>query len=136
MNTPERNKKNIKKIREIGKVYEETSDDTVSSTGKDNADKNKIEQSYNREYPLETARKISWILCGALWLFCLVGLLFGMDFRATFPFLMFSLAAVVILQLPVFWIKKKPFDVVTGIIFASGCIVLGLSMLLGRGGGA
>ena len=130
MNTPERNKRNIEKMQELGKVYNENSEDKAQESAV-----NPALEDATREYPLPTARKFAWVLCGGFWLFCLGGLLFGADMNALFPFLMFSLAAAVGLQIPVFYLKRKIKDVVIAVVFALSCIGLGVSMLLNFGSG-
>jgi len=125
MNTPERNNKNIDKMRALGKVYSETDEDRTRNTLEDDALENAT-----REYPLPTTRKFAWVMCGGFWLFCLGGLLFGVDMRALMPFMFFSLAFVALVHLPVFYLKKKIFDVIVGTVFAMSCIGMGLSMLV------
>jgi len=125
MNTPERNMKNADKLQKLGKIYEETAEDKQ----RDKRSKTALENA-TREYPFPTARKFAWVLCGGFWLFCLGGLLFGVDMRALFPFLFFSLAMIVLLHLPVFYLKKKILDVIIGVIFTLSCIGVGLSMLV------
>ncbi|MCL1902999.1 MAG: hypothetical protein FWF94_01110 [Oscillospiraceae bacterium] len=125
MNTPERNNKNIDKMHNLGKVYSESDEDK----GREN---DSALENATREYPLPTARKFAWVICGGFWLFCLSGLLFRADLSALFPFLLLSLAAAVSLQIPVFYVKGKIFDIVVAVIFSLGCGVFAASMLFGR----
>jgi len=124
MNTPDRNKKNIEKMQKLGKVL----DDSIVEN-KEELAKVALE-NVTREYPFPTARKIAWVFCGAFWLFCLGGFLFGVDMRALFPFLMFSLGAAVGLQIPVFFVKGKLGDTIIALIFTLSCMGLGISMLV------
>ena len=123
MNTPERNTKNAEKMQSLGKIYVDSDEDKIK-------EENVALENATREYPLPTARKFAWVLCGGMWLFCLIGLLFGFaEPAALFPFLLFSLGVAVALQIPVFFLKKKIFDVIVASIFALCCIGLGFSML-------
>lgn len=126
MNTPERNEKNIKKMQGAGKVYSESDEDKSLSekerqeTALDNA---------TREYPLSTARKAAQVACVGLWIFTVLGALFGMDFKAMSPFLFFSLSATLFLNLPVFYMKKKNADLVMCLIAGISCLIIGISLL-------
>ena len=124
MNTPERNDKNVEKMQKLGRVYEETDED------KKREQRHAIENA-TREYPLPTARKAAWVICGGFWVFCVAALVFGVDMRGLIPFMFFALAVVVILHLPVFYLKKKIFDLIVGIIFALSCIGTAVSLLIG-----
>jgi hypothetical protein len=127
MNTPERNKKNAEKLRKLDKVLVESEQDKARLEKEDGA----LEKA-TQEYPLPTARKFAWVIFGGFWIFCLVGALFSLDFRAMTPFLFFSLAGVVLVHIPMFYVKRKFFDVVTALIFASGCIALAVSLMARR----
>jgi|GEM_PF-1182082 len=129
MNTPERNVKNALKMQEVGRVYEENDEDKVREIS--SVKENPALEKATREYPLPTARRFAWILCGGLWLFCLGGMLFRIDMSILLPFLLFSLAIAVGLQIPVFYLKRKIPDVIMASIFALGCIGFGLTMLVG-----
>lgn len=124
MNTPERNEKNAQKMQELGQVYNESDEDKSREA-------NSALENATREYPLPTARKFAWVLCGGFWLFCLGGLLFQVDMRSLFPFLLFSLAVVAGLQIPVFYIKRKIFDIIIAAVFALSCSAVAVSMMLG-----
>ena len=130
MNTPERNFKNAAKLEKLGQIYEESEQDKSN----ERRNRSALDEA-TREYPLPTARKFAWVVCGGFWLFCVGGLLFGVDLRALFPFLFFSLAVVAGVHIPMFLVKRKTFDVVVGVIFALSCIIVGLSMLVSLGGG-
>jgi len=124
MNTPERNDKNVEKMRKLGKVYSESDDD------KKREQRHALENA-TQEYPLPTARKAAWVICGGFWAFCLGALLFGVDMRALIPFMFFALGILALLHLPIFFIKKKIFDVVVGTIFALSCIGTAVALLIG-----
>jgi uncharacterized membrane protein YjjP (DUF1212 family) len=124
MNTPARNDKNIEKMKRLKRVYNDSEEDKV----KENQARIALENS-TREYPFPTARRFAAVTCVALWLFCVVGLFFGVDLRGIFPFIFLTLAVLVILYLPMFWLKRKIFDVIIGAAFAAGCIGLALSMV-------
>ncbi|MCL1880768.1 MAG: hypothetical protein FWF76_01165 [Oscillospiraceae bacterium] len=125
MNTPERNSKNIEKMNKLDKVYVESEEDK----NREKQYKSALEEA-TREYPLPTARKFAVVSCIAFWFFCFGGLLFGVDLRGIFPFLFLSLAVLVALHIPIFVIKKKIVDVVMGILFSLGCIVLAISLVI------
>lgn len=126
MNTPERNEKKIAQMQELGRVYSESEED-LSRNEKENS----ALENATREYPLPTARRFAWVMCGGFWLFCLGGLLFGVDMRALFPFMFIALAVLVVLYIPVFFVKKKILDVIIGSIFAASCIITAVSLMLG-----
>ncbi|MCL2035894.1 MAG: hypothetical protein FWG83_00715 [Oscillospiraceae bacterium] len=125
MNTPERNKKKITQMQKLGKIYSESDEDKS-----ENRVVNQALENATREYPLPTARKFAWVICGGFWFFCLLGFLFGVNIPALLPFLFFSLAGVSLVHIPMFWVKKKLFDIVVAIIFAISCVGLSISMLV------
>jgi len=125
MNTPERNIKNAEKMSNLGKVYSDSADDlTREETHK------AILEEATREYPLPTARRFAWVACGGFWVFCFGGLLFGVDLRALFPFMFLSLGAVAALHVPMFFVKRKMFDVIVAVIFTISCVGMAVSMLV------
>jgi hypothetical protein len=126
MNTPERNNKNVEKMKKLGKVYEDSADDKSREE-----DYTEAMENATREYPLATARRFAWVACGGFWVFCLGVLLFGIDLRGLFPFLFFSLAVVSALHIPMFYIQKKTIDVIAGTIFAISCTWVAVSLLVG-----
>jgi len=125
MNTPERNKKNAAKMQEVGQIYSDSAEAQTNEQRKQSA----LEKA-TQEYPLPTARRFAWVLCGGFWLFCFGGLFFGVDLRALFPFVFFSLAIVAILHIPMFYVKRKIADVIIGVIFALSCIGMAVSMIV------
>ncbi|MCL1831572.1 MAG: hypothetical protein FWG45_01520 [Oscillospiraceae bacterium] len=125
MNTPERNDKNVEKLNKTGKVYKETEDDKK----REEAYKAVLEE-VTRQYPLPTARTFSIVACIAFWIFCVIGLLFGVDLRGIMPFLFVMLAIVAVLHIPVFYLKKKILDVIMALLFAAGCIGVAISMIV------
>jgi hypothetical protein len=126
MNTPERNDKNVDRLQRLSQVYKDSDEDRH----KEEQYKIALEE-VTREYPLPTARKFVIVACIAFWLFCFGGLLFGINLRGVFPFLFIALAVLVLLHIPIFWIKKKIIDLIIGTAFAAGCIALAVSMLTG-----
>ncbi|MCL1865998.1 MAG: hypothetical protein FWF82_01150 [Oscillospiraceae bacterium] len=123
MNTPERNQKNAEKLKKFGKVYSDGVEDKATEF-------NQSLENATKEYPFPTARKVAWVTCGGFWIFCAGGLLFGVNMNAMFPFLFFSLAAVDLVHIPTFIVKKKMFDVFAGSLFALGCMGVAVSMLV------
>ena len=125
MNSFVRNKRNIQKMEEIDQIYKESDEDLDRE-----AYEKKRTYEANREYPLATARRFAWVICGAFWLFGLGSLFMEFEMDIFFPFLAFSLAVLAGLHVPMFLIQKKMFDVVIATIFALACITLGLSILI------
>jgi hypothetical protein len=123
MNTPERNRKNAEKLQKLGKILSDCNEDKPR-------EHNHALENATREYPLPTVRKFAWVFCGGFWLFCLVGLLFSVDIRPLMPFLFFSLGAVSTVHLPVFFLQRKVFDLIVGVIFTLCCLGLAVSMLV------
>lgn len=128
MNTPERNEKNIKKMQGAGKVYSESDED--KSLSKRELQKTALDNA-TREYPLATARRAAQVACVGLWLFSVLGMLFGVSFKAMSPFLFFALSATLFLNLPVFFLKKKNADFVICLIAGISCLIIGISLLIG-----
>jgi hypothetical protein len=124
MNTPERNDKNVEKLQKLRKVYEESDEDKK----REEIHKSVLEEA-TREYPLPTARRFSIVAVVAFWFFCFLGLLFRVDLSGIFPFMFIALATMVILHLPMFFMKRKILDVIIGAAFAMGCIGLAVSLL-------
>ncbi|MDR0196755.1 MAG: hypothetical protein LBI36_00850 [Oscillospiraceae bacterium] len=127
MNSFGRNEKNIEKMRKAGRVYRESDEDAPRGAG--NAGGEGGADGGRDEIPFTTARKGATVCCGGFWFFSVVGMLFGLDFRAMAPFLFFSLAAVAFLNLPVFWVRRKYADFAIGIIAGLVCAAVGLSLL-------
>jgi len=127
MNSPERNKKNAEKLQKLGTVLTDSAEDKKREESGNTALENAT-----REYPFPTARKAAWVSCGGFWLFCFGGLFFGVDIRALFPFLFVSLAVVSLVHIPMFFVKRKIFDVIVGTIFTLCCIGMAISMGLVR----
>jgi hypothetical protein len=125
MNTPERNKKNAEKLRELGVMLSDSDEDKTRQESASQALENAT-----REYPLPTARKAAWVLCGSFWLFCVGAMLFRVDLRALAPFLLFSLSVVALVHIPMFFVKKKMFDVIVAVIFALSLIGAAISILV------
>jgi hypothetical protein len=125
MNTFDRNEKNVAKMERLGKVYEESEEDKRRNQrlSLDNA---------TREYPLATVRRYSWVTCGGLWVFCIVGFIFRLDLRVFIPALFVSLGVSVALNIPVFLAKRKIGDVIMGTIVALVCIGVAVSLLIRR----
>jgi hypothetical protein len=125
MNTPERNNKNIDKLQKLDKVYSEASEDKTR-------EKNYSEfiERATREYPLATTRKFAWAICGGFWLFFTAGMLFGVDFRPLFPFLIFSIGFVPLVHIPMFYVKKEMINVIIALIFSLSCIGVGVSLIV------
>jgi len=126
MNTPERNEKNIKKMQDLGKVYSESDEDK----SKEDLQKAALDNA-TREYPLATLRKAAQVACIGLWLFSVVGTLFGVSLKAMSPFLFFALSAMLFLNLPVFYAKKKRADLAMCLIAGISCMIIGISLLAG-----
>jgi len=125
MNTPERNIKNAEKLQKMGTVLSDSTEDK----NRDEAASKALENA-TREYPLPTARKAAWVMCGGFWLFCFFGLFFRVDIRALFPFLFVSFGVVSLVHIPMFYVKRKMFDVLVAIIFTLSCITAAISMLV------
>ncbi|MCL2632942.1 MAG: hypothetical protein FWD34_00325 [Oscillospiraceae bacterium] len=124
MNTFDRNEKNVKKMQDLGQVYSESDEDRA----KEELQKDALENA-TREFPLLTLRKVAAVVCGGFWLFSIVGIFFGIDFRATMPFMFFSLSVLVFLNVPVFYMKKKNMDFVIAIVAGIVCLAFGLSLM-------
>ena len=123
MNTPERNQKNVDKMKKLGKVYE----DATESQLREN---NNALENATREYPLPTVRKFAWVACGGFWVFIFFGLLFGVDLRALFPFVFFSLAFLAGVHIPMFYVKRKIFDVIIAGIAVLSCASMAVYTLV------
>jgi hypothetical protein len=129
MNTPGRNDKNIAKmqaIQEAGRIYSDSDEDR----NREEQQRTALEEA-TREYPLPTVRRGVIVACVVLWVFCFGGLLFGLDLRGIFPFLFVMLAMLILVHVPIFWLKKKIIDVVIAIAFATGCFALAISLITG-----
>ncbi len=119
MNSPENNEKNIEKLEQTGKIY-------------DDGEKHdsKIDE-VTKEPPLAFPRKIVGWICVALWAFSILMLLMGqMDFSVAMPFMMFGLGAYAALNIPVFISKGKIFDIVVCCIATAVCFLVAIGLLV------
>lgn len=119
MNSPENNEKNIEKLEQTGKIY-------------DDGEKHdsKIDE-VTKEPPLAFPRKIVGWICVALWAFSILMLLMGqMDFSVAMPFMMFGLGAYAALNIPVFISKGKIFDIVVCSIATAVCFLVAIGLLV------
>lgn len=118
MNTRKTNEENIKKLEQTEPVFNDN-----------NKEKSKIDL-VTAEPPLAFARKLATWAALLFWAVAFVMLLGGGDFRAMLPFLLFSVAAVALLNIPAFIAKKKYFDTVVAVAAGVILLVTGVSLLL------
>lgn len=82
------------------------------------------------EVPLAFPKKVTGIICVALWGFSLVAVMFGFgDLDVLLPFMLLSLGTVCGLNIPAFWKNGKLFDVVIAIVACGFCLLAALGLL-------
>lgn len=123
MNTRENNEKNIKKLEQTAILFND---------GENVKQQEEAEEQNTAvpEPPLMFARKLAVGVMLAFWVMAVVFMLGGGDFRAMLPFLLLSVAAVALLNIPVFLFKKKIADVIIAVVAGTLLISISISLLL------
>lgn len=117
MNTRETNEKNLKKMEALGTVFD------------DGENKSKIDE-VTAELPFAFSRKMAAGASGIFWLVSIIFMFAGGDFRAILPFLLLSLSAVALLNVPKFLALKKTFDVIVSSMIGIFLLLLSISLLI------
>ena len=126
MNSKRNNEKIIQILSEMQPIHDETEEEKKQreEMAKE-ALKNATEES-----PWAFPRKVAGIICVALWAFSIFSLMLGFaDFGVLLPFMLVSLGAVCILNIPVFFKQGKIGDVIVAIIASTVCIGFALGIL-------
>ena len=126
MNSKRNNEKIIQILSEMQPIHDETEEE------KKEREKMAAEALKNatEESPWIFPRRVAGIICVALWAFSLVSLMLGFaDFGVLLPFMLISLGAVCVLNIPIFFKQGKIGDVVVAIIAGTVCIGFALGLL-------
>ncbi len=126
MNSKQSNEKIISILSEMEPIHDETPEERKA---REKMTEEAIKNAA-AEAPLAFPRKIAGVVCIGLWIFSLVSLMLGVaDFGVLLPFMLVSLAAVCVLNIPVFVKKGKTGDVIVAVIAAAVCLVFAVGML-------
>lgn len=121
MNTRENNEKNIKKLEQVAPLFDD---------GENKTEETEETGATTSLPPLAFARKLAVGVMLAFWAAAVVMMLGGGDFRGVLPFLLFSVAAVALLNIPAFLFKKKITDAVIAAVAGTVLLATGISLLL------
>lgn len=124
MNSRKTNQKIIENLQNNEPIHQESAEE------KESEKRSTIEEA-TKEAPFAFARKVSGVICIALWAFALVAMMTGMaELSLLVPFMLFALAAVCGFNIPVFMMKKKLWDVVVAVAATAVCTIVAVGMLV------
>ena len=127
MNTHKNNEKIIIALSEMEPIPDISADERIEREVKL---KEQMEKA-TEEAPLAFARRISGVLCIALWGFSVFALLFGfLDLGAMIPFMLFSHGLFIGLNIPVFVKKGKIIDIIISVAATGICLMIAVAMLI------
>ena len=126
MNSRKNNEKIIQILSEMEPLHDETEEERRS---REQMAQEAIKNAAD-EAPLAFPRKVAGVICVALWGFSIMALMFGFgDLGVLLPFMLLSLGAVCVLNIPGFWKKGKIFDVIVAIAACAVCALVALGLL-------
>lgn len=127
MNSRKSNEKIVQILSEMEPLHDETEEERIQREKMiEEAKKNAEEE----ESIFTFVRKIAAVICGILWVFCLVAFLVGMgEIGVLLPFMLVSLGIVCGLNIPVFVKKGKTGDVIMAILTCGVCLLFAVAML-------
>lgn len=126
MNSKQSNEKILQILSEMQPIHDETDEE---KRRREQMAEEAIKKAAE-EAPLAFPRRVAGIICGALWGFSLLALLFGFgDLGVLLPFMLLALGSVCGLNIPVFWKKGKMWDVIVAVIGCFICALLAFGIL-------